>query len=431
MQGNRRIKPVTAAPLQRTVTLTNTARAGQPRRAGQRGALSSEHTEAIARQIDLVRTQTGLSPAAFAAAVDAIVHGEPVSVPRPPTERSLDDRVAAAQRGSAAYVRRWGIPCNMVLGIAYMPAIAYIGAVMQYARLGLTAQVRNWAGAAVGGLIAALLAAGLTTERLAEIAVSSNFAKITRVGRFPGQKLMRRHGFLTGRRFVKWFKGILRAAIVDENITLQGLHELRGGRLVIAATNLTEVRPVYIDYRTHPDMPLWMAARISVSAYPVVAPAVWGGIAYADAGVLSGMPMDAFYFNDTDCPVNQRTIGLLAVCDGVSSKPADTLGAKMAAVADVGYAAVQRTAMDAQDRERTVVIQCGRMSSYDFSMSRAAREALIDLGATAVVNQFADGVPVIADKWAVASNGFDPADEPEAQSAVQSVLEKGKERMQL
>lgn len=426
-----------AAPLQRTVTVANgggyfrhcqvmrNARAAQP--------ATAANVQQIRKGVGIIRAQTQLGPEAFAAAVTAVLESESEQPAPPPipTMLSLEERVSAAQVASSEYVRRYGLPCNAVFGDSYIPAISYVGAVIQAERLGLMAQVRNYAGAGGGAVIAALLAAGIPLVRVGEIVARADFAGMMHVGRFPGRKFAATGGMVSGKRFVRDFRLALRMAIVDDRITMRGLHEKTGGRLVIVAVNMSTTTPVYIDYRTHPDLPLWEAVRMAVGIPAVVRPHKYAGDYYMDAGMIAGLPMNAFHHNDAAHPINQRTIGFLAVCDGISDKPRDSLGAKLSAITDCALSSVQRTSLDEQDRARTIVIDCGKMSALDFAIGPDARSALVDIGANAVVTHFAIGAVPITDKYTVAHNGFSVDDEPPMQDIVTSVLQRGATRKEL
>lgn len=454
MSGNRhRAIPAGAAPLQRSVTVSNYAPgaavcsrrhqhmvAAARAQASGAGRVSDANVSKIERGIGIMRAQTGLGLNEFAAAVSAVldtVAGDGVGdaddahVPHAPASLSLEERVARAQSASAEYVARWGLPCNLIFGAAGMPAIAYAGALAQAERLGLLASVRNWAGCSGGAIIAGLLAAGLPVARIAALARTADLARIMRVGRLAGRRFMRNHGMIDGKRFVVTFRAALRAAVVDDKITLKALHDLRGGRAVFAVTCLTTSRVMYIDYRTHPDLPLWKAVRMAMSVPTVFAPVEHGGDYYTDASVLAGLPVDAFHWDDI-APINQRTLSFWATCDGVSDKPRDSIGAKLSATADTMMAVGQRFAMDEQDRQRCIMIDCGRMSSMDFALSPAAREALIDAGASAVVDHFAGGARAMVDRYCVERNGMCADDQQEEPAAVvSSVLQKGKTRVNL
>lgn len=401
--------------------------------------VSDEVAETIQRGVGVMRAQTGLNVEAFAAAVSAVLESQPspgrcddgaAADAAEPGAISLDERVQRAQIASAEYVRRYGLPYNVVLCVAYMPAIAYVGALAQAERLGLLSVVRNWAGVGGSAVIVGLLAAGLTVARIADLALRADFARMMRVGWRGRRRFMRSGGLVRGDRFVRDFRAALRMAIVDEDITLKGLHDLRGGRAVFVVMSLTTTRPVYVDYRTHPDLPLWKAVRMAISLPTAVEPVEHGGDWYADGGALAGIPMAAFHHNDAEHPINQRTLGFMATCDGINDKPRGGLGANLSAVSDAVISTAQRAAIDEQDRQRMIIIDCGRMSSLDFGHSD--RGGLMDIGATAVVDHFACGARPIADKYAVEHNGFSAEDEPaDGVAVVSSVLQKGKTRINL
>lgn len=428
-----------AAPLKRTVTIVGSpgpsVHSGPWRHRQAMMRLATVENQEVKAKEPIAKTIAEHAEALGAAVASVYNAVSPGSGTSAPTDNvmpdvsglTLEQRVYAAQTASAEYVRMYGMPCNLALGANYMPNIALLSAIGQLERLGLIPHIQNFAGCEGGAIIAALLAVGIPVAKIAERAISADFAKMMKSGTFAGRKFTKKHGLVNGKRFVAAFKGILSAEDVAPEITLKELHEQRGGRVAFAAVRVSDTRLQYIDYRTNPDLPLWEAVRAAVSIPTVMQPHKIGNELYISAGTVVGLPMDAFHYNDAANPINQRTIGLLAVCDGISAKPKGGLGATLAAALDCALSTAQRMSIDEQDRARTVVIDCGKMSSLDFTLSEQQRRELMDIGATAVIDHFAAGVTPIANKYGVEHNGFDPADEPQVgeQAAVSSVLRRG------
>ena len=85
----------------------------------------------------------------------------------------------------------------------------------------------------------------------------------------------------------------------SENMTLGELEAVVHKRIILTATHLTTGAVEYLCGASHPDMPVWMAIRASVSL-PGFFPAVrWKGGLYVDGGLACNIPLHLFPPEDT------------------------------------------------------------------------------------------------------------------------------------
>ena len=360
--------------------------------------------------------------------IDTIVHASP-DVGAPPlnavnsnpvkyTGADQQERWQNACRNAGQCVQdSHGGYCNVVFGAAGVCGIAYSHAYMYLQKLGLTKQMKNFAGCSSGSIIAALLAMGATPERINEHTNDQNFSKLINIGARSIVRLGRKAGACKGKEFVLWIQKMIKDATGDANITFGKLHEKTGGRLVIASVRLHENRVVYFDYANEPDMPIWLAIRASCAIPFVFTPVKYKGEYYADGGLLDALPIKAFHYeNDSVDMVNPRTIAFLAINEGISvfQRKKDSSIAQLASILDCIVSRSHQTMMDAQDWARTIVIDCGKISSLDFGINKEQKDMLKESARSAVVDHFASGtVPVCKDYYGPDNNGFSRKDEPE------------------
>jgi NTE family protein len=102
--------------------------------------------------------------------------------------------------------------------------------------------------------------------------------------------------------------------------------------LVITGTSLTSGSVKYFSYKTTPNMPIWLACRISISIPFFFMPITYNGDIYADGGILYNYPIWIFddplsyeYDSDKLDFVSEQTLGFKLVssgsCDFVSTMP--------------------------------------------------------------------------------------------------------------
>lgn len=144
--------------------------------------------------------------------------------------------------------------------------------------------------------------------------------------------LIFRSGVYSGAKFETWVKLQIGQATGNENITFEDLHNLTKIELVIIGTSLTTSNVKYFSHRTTPNMPVWMACRISISIPFFFTPVQYDGHTYADGGILYNYPIWVFdnprtyeYDSSKIDFLSERTLGFKLVstgnCDFVSTIP--------------------------------------------------------------------------------------------------------------
>lgn len=323
----------------------------------------------------------------------------------------------ACQNASEHMSHSRGGYCNAVFGAAGICGIGYAQAYLYVKKLGLASQMRNFAGCSSGSIAASLLACGVTPERILEICLEKNFSDLINVGARSILRFGRKAGIDNGKNFSKWIRKLIKEATGDSEITLAGVHNKYGGRLIIVAVQMTENRAVYLDYTNEPDLPLWKAIRMSCSIPFLYTPVEHNGHYYTDGGLIDPLPMKAFHYeNENVDMINPRTIAFLAINEGVSvfQRGGSSLVSHTASYIDCILSRSHNTMMDEQDWARTIVIDCGKMSSVDFSINKDQKKGLFEKSRLAVIDHFAKTkIPTQRDYYGACNNGFSPADEPE------------------
>lgn len=323
----------------------------------------------------------------------------------------------ACKNASEHIVSSRGGYCNVVFGAAGVCAVGYAQAYLYVKKLGLASQMLNFAGCSSGAIVATMLALRLTPERICELAIEKNFSELARIGTRSIMRFGRKAGIDNGNKLGGWFRQLLNEACGNQNITFGSIHEKFGGRLVIVAVRMRDSRVVYLDHNNAADMPVWKALRITCSTPFIYTPVEHNGEFYTDGSLLDPLPMKAFHYETDGADIiNPRTIAFLAINEGISAfrrKPGSAVG-NIAAYADCILSRSHNMLMDEQDWARTIVINCGKMSSLDFSINPDMKKELMEKARSAVIDHFAKTkIPVQGDYYGAESNGFTAAEEPE------------------
>lgn len=187
---------------------------------------------------------------------------------------------------------------------------AYVGALQCLEREGIYPnQIRRVAGTSVGSLFAVLAALGCSTDYMLAI-VPKDFqglAKDGTGGRVRSYlRIARARGMHPGQRLYDFLGQILKEKTGNADISFQQLHSKFDRELCIPITNVTRMMTEYCHIKTTPNMPVRLAARVSMSLPVLLEPVTMAGQrprpgtagdvgdVYVDGGLLCNNPVHVF-----------------------------------------------------------------------------------------------------------------------------------------
>lgn len=281
---------------------------------------------------------------------------------------------------------------NLTLSGGGILGIAECGAIEELNSLGILSRVKNFAGSSAGAIAAGVLACGASAEFLADELQKVDFSSFLDYGNKVKAvyNLYNHKGICTGDVFENWYANILLKLTGDCEITLKQVHDKYGGRLVVTATSLNTRNVVYMDWRTDPNLTLKKAVRMSMSIPFIFIPVEYNGDVWVDGGVLDHFPMKAFHKETTSVDrINSKTLGILLMTEETANYPKiDSFWTFVEALMSCYTTQTQKLYMEPQDWARTVKIQCGNISSLNFSITNDEKKVLIQAGRDAVRKYF-------------------------------------------
>jgi predicted acylesterase/phospholipase RssA len=185
---------------------------------------------------------------------------------------------------------------TLVLSGGSLDGIAFIGAIKRLEEDGALSRVRNFVGSSFGALLCMYLALGVGWNRALDEIMGH-----VRAFRGPGDKLgalVRAYdklGILDGDAFMGVrVRGALKEHAGDEAITFLDFAKRTGKHLIVTGADLTAAKTVYYSVSTTPDMPVWLAVRISTAIPLVFTPVIDAktGHVLVDGGVFDNFPVD-------------------------------------------------------------------------------------------------------------------------------------------
>ncbi len=287
-----------------------------------------------------------------------------------------------------------------------MKGAAYAGAVDVLDRSGVLAGVRRIAGTSAGAITASLLAAGADSDGLKDSVENTNFGSFLD-GSWSifgdAARLVSHFGIYPGEHFAKLLREQLARFTHDPELTFAQLREkarrepTKYRDLYVVASNITRQRAEILCADNHPDMPIWLAVRTSMSL-PLLFEAVKvRDHVFVDGGLAWNFPVDLF---DHDEPHegqprggnarNPKTLGFALLpktyieaekADGAPpAASTESLSSFLAALGGFMYETANQQHFHPDDLSRTVLIDDLGVRTTDFKAPKTTIEALIESG---------------------------------------------------
>jgi NTE family protein len=195
---------------------------------------------------------------------------------------------------------------SLVFSGGGIKGLSFCGSVQILQELNILKNIKNFAGASVGSIIAALLAVGYTSEELKNIIDSLDYNKIVddKIGYIRDAiNLIWDFGIAPGDYIYILLGKLIEAKTGDPDYTIKQLYTNKNINLVIVATNMnTEQSKYFYHYSPNildANIPIRKAVRASMSIPFVFEPVKHDGDLLVDGGVLDNLPLHVF---DGDYP---------------------------------------------------------------------------------------------------------------------------------
>lgn len=173
-----------------------------------------------------------------------------------------------------------------VNGLCYLGFFSYIDS------LGLTPSQFIFYGSSIGAIMGTLYCLGYTTTELIQIFTSQDMQLTCSFS-----QLLNSGGLDSGNNFIRIIRTII-SKKYDPDIKMKDVSE----DINIIVCDLSCVRSEVVNCKTFPEMPLYLALRMSSSIPFLMSPVTYNEHVFVDGGVMENIPLPRIN-NHNDCPV--------------------------------------------------------------------------------------------------------------------------------
>lgn len=150
--------------------------------------------------------------------------------------------------------------------------------------------LENFVSTSVGSIISFFLVLGYSTNEIKDFLLMFDLNKIE--PKIDCINLFRNYGLDDGEKIIEIAKSFLFEKFNIREISFQKLFEMTNKRLRIIVTNYTKSETEILDYKTQPDMSVFLAIRMSMSLPFIFTPVIYKGCYYIDGGLLKNFGIE-------------------------------------------------------------------------------------------------------------------------------------------
>ena len=271
--------------------------------------------------------------------------------------------------------------------------IAFAGAIKKLDELNILKGITKFIGSSSGAITAGALACRFTTDDINEILINTDFNSFKDDSFciiLDIYRIVEHYGIYKGDMFYNWYGKILEEKTGNKDITFMDVYKRYGTEITITGTCLNKRCTYYYNYKSHPDMSLRLAVRISMSIPLFFRAIELQGDILVDGGVLNNYPI-WYYDKDYDSnivDIDKKVLGLNLMSENNlpddqiyhGDNKIDNMINYITSLVDSMLTQLERLHVKQGYWKRTIPICTFDIKATDFDISNENKEKLIKSG---------------------------------------------------
>lgn len=180
---------------------------------------------------------------------------------------------------------------TLILSGGGTKGMAYVGVCRALQELQQIQHITKIVSTSIGALASLIIILKFSLSEMTDLMLNFDVSDITDINIHSILKAPTSFGLDSGEKFSNYVKALIASRGLPDSITLLELYNKTKLHLIITATCIEDYKCVYLDYETMPDMPVWLAVRMSCNVPLVFAPMEYKGKHYLDGGIIDNLPI--------------------------------------------------------------------------------------------------------------------------------------------
>jgi len=173
--------------------------------------------------------------------------------------------------------------------------ISFIGALKALENYKILNDIETFAGTSVGALIIVFYIIGYNIDEIFEFIKYFDVTKMSSIDSL--NTIISSFGFDDGKKIDIILTKIFQCKNINPNITFQELFVLTKKEIIITSVCINTMDVVYMSYKSHPNMSVRLAVRMTISIPILFTPIFFENKFYIDGGCIENYPINLFKDN--------------------------------------------------------------------------------------------------------------------------------------
>ena len=157
---------------------------------------------------------------------------------------------------------------KLVLSGGFLKGYAFIGCIKYLIENNIHKQIDTIIGSSIGSLMSLLLVLDYNLDDFADLVNHYTFDKYINITTENVLNFLENFGLDDGEKITQVIKNIIYNKTNNYYITFKQLYDINKKTFVVSGTNIVKRKTEFFSHLTTPDMPVWIAIRISTS-FPI------------------------------------------------------------------------------------------------------------------------------------------------------------------
>jgi len=188
-------------------------------------------------------------------------------------------------------IKKGKLPKILILNGGGIKGLAQIGALEYLDENHYLEKIKTVACTSVGSIVGLGLVLGYTPKEMHILAEKLN---LNNLHRHNYQELFTKHGLDDGEKLDFLLKKIIEKKTKKPLITLKELYQWKKINLIITTAELNEGKEIYLNHESFPDLPVYLAIRMSCAVPFIFCPVEYQEKCYIDGGCADDYPIALF-----------------------------------------------------------------------------------------------------------------------------------------
>jgi predicted acylesterase/phospholipase RssA len=269
---------------------------------------------------------------------------------------------------------------NLAFSGGGMKGIAYIGSLKYIEESKI--QIKAASGTSAGAIFAYFTVLGLKYKQIKNIFYKVNLGEFQNLS---VDNLLLKFGLDDGKKITDFLKAMITATTGKESTTFGELYEKTKKELVIVGSCIDQecAGPEYFTYKTHPNMKLVDALRITISIPIYYEYCIYENKRYVDGALFDNLP--STYFNDQDNTISFKL-------NDNSELDCSTLDKYIFHLLNTAVFAMQNKKL-----KKNIITINTNNNILNFNLTNEEKDILIDIGYNATKSFFESFQPLHRD----------------------------------